>query len=79
MCAGLREDGSAIDPNDPHWAALTDMAQAARERPRAWLDQAALYGDLPHAAPFAEAFDRWLTMLWREGTGATLETYTSRA
>jgi mannitol 2-dehydrogenase len=75
MCEGHREDGSPIEPNDPNWAELTEAAQAARVRPGAWLEQAGLYGDLSYAAPFAEAFERWLSLIWRDGTTAALEVY----
>ncbi|WP_099826382.1 mannitol dehydrogenase family protein [Oceaniglobus indicus] len=75
MCEGTREDGSTIAPNDPIWDDLQQAARAARERPMAWLEQDRLYGDLAQAKPFAEAFDRWLTMIWRDGTEATLRTY----
>ncbi|RMH49188.1 MAG: mannitol dehydrogenase family protein [Alphaproteobacteria bacterium] len=76
MCAGTREDGSPIEPNDPIWESLTAAAAAARTRPAAWLEQAAIYGDLAENARFAEAFTRWLTMIWDKGTVAALEAYT---
>jgi mannitol 2-dehydrogenase len=78
MCAGTREDGSAIEPNDPDWSRLTETATAARARPMAWLEQAAIYGDLVAVPRFADAFDHWLTMLWRAGTAATLAAYTAQ-
>ena len=73
MCAGHSEDGARIDPNDPNWTQLTAAAQAAKARPRAWLEQSGLYGPLTDAAPFADAFERWL--IWRDGTAAALATY----
>ena len=75
MCAGTREDGSAIEANDPNWDALTEAAKAARDRPRAWLEQGTLYGDLAGAAGFADAFEGWLALIWREGTEAALRRY----
>jgi mannitol 2-dehydrogenase len=75
MCAGTREDGSAIEANDPFWETLLPIAQAARQRPKAWLEQAHLYGDLAGAAPFADAFDHWLSLIWAEGTEAALRAY----
>jgi mannitol 2-dehydrogenase len=75
MCAGRREDGSGIEPNDPQWPVLLAAALAARERPRAWLEQSALYGDLRDAPRFAEAFERWLATIWRDGTQAALLTH----
>jgi hypothetical protein len=79
MCAGSREDGTAIEPNDPQWERLTAAAAAARERPRAWLEQPSIYGDLYGNAVFGDAFDRWLAMIWQEGTAAALAAYARRA
>jgi mannitol 2-dehydrogenase len=78
MCEGHREDGSEIAPNDPHWAQLTAAAQAARIEPRAWLDQRSVYGALREAEGFAEAFERWLSVIWRSGTVGAVTTYASR-
>lgn len=72
MCAGTREDGSPIAPNDPAWDDLRAAAERARSRPLAWLEQRAIYGDLAAATPFAEAFERWLSLIWAEGTRAAL-------
>ncbi|MEM1341676.1 MAG: mannitol dehydrogenase family protein [Pseudomonadota bacterium] len=76
MCAGQREDGDEIAPNDPHWDSLKTAALQARDAPLAWLDQAAIYGDLTEAEAFSEHFAKWLSMIWAEGTQATLATYT---
>jgi len=75
MCAGLREDGSEIAPNDPHWARLTGAALAAKTRPAAWLEQGGIYGDLAAKPAFATAFERHLTALWRDGTDRVLTDY----
>jgi mannitol 2-dehydrogenase len=75
MCAGRREDGTRIEPNDPNWTDLTAVAEIARERPRAWLEQEGLYGGLAAAAPFADAFERWLSLIWRDGTAEALAAY----
>ncbi len=74
-CAGETEAGEAIEPNDPHWAALAPAALAARTDPAAWLAQTSIYGGLGADARFAEAFAHWLDQLWRRGTAATLEAY----
>jgi mannitol 2-dehydrogenase len=42
MCAGTRQDGTVIEPNDPQWTALQLAAEQARTRPRAWLEQAGI-------------------------------------
>ncbi|MBM7069396.1 mannitol dehydrogenase family protein [Actibacterium sp. 188UL27-1] len=75
MCDGTREDGSTIQPNDPHWADLQATARTARHRPMAWLEQAHIYGDLATASRFATAFESWLNQLWSDGCVATLRAY----
>jgi mannitol 2-dehydrogenase len=75
MCAGTREDGSEIAPNDPNWDALRAAAGAARDRPVAWLAQAEIYGGLASEARFADAFDRWLRLVWDRGTATALDLY----
>ena len=77
MCEGTREDGSVIEPNDPSWDTLQAAAKAARERPRAWLEQRHLYGDLVEAPRFVEAFERWLDRIWSEGCEAAMRSYAS--
>lgn len=75
MCAGTREDGSVIEPNDPFWDTLTAQASAAKDDPQAWLGQARFYGDIAQNARFGESFDRWLRMIWAQGTEAAIRTY----
>lgn len=75
MCAGTREDGSRIEPNDPIWDDLARAAEAARTRPAAWLEQPQLYGDLAADPVFAPAFAEWLTLIWRDGAVAAMEAY----
>lgn len=75
MCEGTREDGSLIEPNDPFWEDLVTVARAARERPVAWLEQHHLYGDLADDPRFAEAFSRWLTLIWSDGCAAAMTAY----
>ena len=75
MCEGVREDGSTIAPNDPHWDALTAAAAAARRDPTAWISQPRLYGDLAGNARFAEAFATWLRRIHDDGTEAALRAF----
>ncbi|UWQ22105.1 mannitol dehydrogenase family protein [Jannaschia sp. W003] len=75
MCAGTREDGSRIEANDPIWDQLHEAATAAKDRPAAWLEQRHLYGDLADRSRFADAFARWLGMIWQDGTEAALKHY----
>ncbi|MDP2496086.1 mannitol dehydrogenase family protein [Shimia thalassica] len=75
MCAGTREDGTQIEPNDPFWEDLQKTAQAAQDSPAAWLAQARIYGDLAYSLEFSDAFCRWLRLIWDQGTEATIKTY----
>ncbi|MEP1536968.1 MAG: mannitol dehydrogenase family protein [Paracoccaceae bacterium] len=75
MCEGTREDGSDIEPNDPYWDQLKDVASQARHRPVVWLEQAQYYGELVNAPPFVQAFEHWLNILWDQGTRAALTKY----
>ena len=75
MCDGTREDGSVIAPNDPFWGDLVTAAKAAKGRPRAWLEQKRFYGDLAENPRFAEAFQRWLGLIWSDGTESALRAY----
>ncbi|MEL6167706.1 MAG: mannitol dehydrogenase family protein [Pseudomonadota bacterium] len=75
MCAGYREDGTEIAPNDPLWDNLAPAAEAARSRPAAWLEQDLIYGDLSKDPHFTEAFARWLNLIWADGTARALALY----
>lgn len=77
MCAGTREDGSVIEANDPFWDDLHACALEAKSRPAAWLEQAHLYGDLADNADFSDAFTRWLSAIWANGSRATLRAFTT--
>lgn len=77
MAAGTREDGSAIEPNDPFWDSIVPVALAAKDRPAAWLEQTRIYGDLAQATPFVDAFTRWLSMIWSDGAEAAMRAYTT--
>ena len=78
MCEGRREDGTEIEPNDPFRDTLRSAAKAAREHPRAWLEQRRFYGDLAEAPRFADAFERWLDRIWSSGCEASLQAYAAR-
>ncbi|SFC80043.1 mannitol dehydrogenase family protein [Tropicimonas isoalkanivorans] len=75
MCEGTREDGTVIEPNDPVWDALQAKAKEAKDRPRVWLEMRQTYGDLADQPRFAAAFEKWLAMIWADGTDAALRTY----
>ncbi|MEM8915477.1 MAG: mannitol dehydrogenase family protein [Pseudomonadota bacterium] len=75
MCVGTREDGSTIEPNDPHWDTLVEAATIAKDRPFAWLEQRHIYGDLAANPRFTEAFVRWFSLAWGRGTEAVIDAY----
>jgi mannitol 2-dehydrogenase len=75
MCQGVREDGSVIEANDPDWDQLTTAANAAKQTPKAWLEQRHIYGELAENAVFSVAFSRWLARLYSDGVEATLADY----
>ncbi len=75
MCAGTREDGSAIEPNDPFWDDLMETAMQAKSDPPAWLEMRHIYGDLSDHPTFAEAFSKWLVRIWAEGIEAAIDLY----
>lgn len=77
-CTGVREDGSRVEPNDPHWPDLVTRAERAKVDPRAWLVPA-VYGDLAAAKPFADAFAAWLQLLHGQGARAALTRYLAGA
>ncbi|MGR3660178.1 MAG: mannitol dehydrogenase family protein [Paracoccaceae bacterium] len=75
MCEGTREDGSEIEPNDPFWGVLSAQAQMARENPLRWLAMRQTYGNLADEPRFANAFVKWLTLIYRDGIDATIHRY----
>jgi mannitol 2-dehydrogenase len=75
MCAGIREDGSPIAPNDPAWDTLQVRAEAARSRPMAWLEQDQIYGDLARNERFSALFKGWMSRIRQDGTRASLNAY----
>ena len=77
MCESTREDGSPIEPSDPFWDRLTQVAAQARTTPQVWCELRQLYGDLADATLFAESFAKWLDLIWAQGAEAALQTYPS--
>ena len=75
MCEGTREDGTAIEPNDPVWSRLTQAAKAAKTNPQSWLDQKDLYGQLGEDPNFQSRFRHWHTLISSEGVEAAIQSY----
>ena len=79
MCAGVREDWTNIESNDPNWQNLSEIAQESARRPEAWLEQRHIYDTLSEDPIFAPAFCRWLQVIWSKGSLAALEDYIGQA
>lgn len=77
-CYGTTESGSSIEPNDPSWERLQQVAAESKARPSAWLEMRDVYGDLIEYEHFAARFSDALDSLWRDGTRATLSRYLGR-
>ena len=77
MCAGTRDDGSEIEANDPFWDSLVETAHQAKSEPLAWLEMSQTYGDLVEQKRFADAFSKWLTLIWDQGVEAAIRQYCS--
>lgn len=75
MCAGVREDGSVIEPNDPFWPELQAKALAAKSDPMIWVGMRQIYGDLGSKPEFTNAFAQWLALIWQEGLEVALSQY----
>ena len=75
MCAGTRENGSVIEPNDPSWDQLTATALRAKSDPIAWLEMRQIYGNLADQPRFADAFRYWLTLIWSDGAKSAIKSY----
>lgn len=76
MCAGVRENKSQVEPNDPIWSELVAVSNAARQNPLLWLEQRKLYGNLADDKRFANSFSKWLTLIWEKGVESAMRSYT---
>lgn len=74
-CAGTTESGQTIAPNDPDWDRLQPVAKSAKTDPSAWLAMGDIFGTLAKEKAYVDAFTKALTMIWREGTLATLKAH----
>ena len=76
MCEGTREDGSAIEANDPIWDELVVAAKAARHSPTAWLALTSVYDKaIGENAAFIAAFSRHLKEIHTNGSSAAIKAY----
>jgi mannitol 2-dehydrogenase len=77
-CFGTTESGKVIEPNDPNWVKLQQVAKAAKANPQSWLAMHEIYGDLDKSPVFARAFATALNDVWHAGTVAAIEAYLGR-
>ena len=75
QCFGTRENGEVIEPNDPFWDELMAVSKKAKDDPKAWLEMRQYYGNLADKPVFADAFSRWLKMIWDDGVQAAMKAY----
>ncbi|MEM1301809.1 MAG: mannitol dehydrogenase family protein, partial [Pseudomonadota bacterium] len=75
MCRGQREDGSAIDPNDPNWSDLTRTASNMAADPLVWLEQRQFYGAAVQDARFAATFSSAVKTVLVQGVEAAIDAY----
>ncbi|WP_170410108.1 mannitol dehydrogenase family protein [Ruegeria atlantica] len=78
MCAGIREDGSEISPNDPLWEDLQKTALASKTDPKQWIEQSQFFGDFGRDARFADAFASWLHAIWQRGSREAIADYVAQ-
>ena len=74
-CAGTREDGRAIAPNDPQWETLSATARAAESEPERWLAMTHIYGELGEDPVFATLFATQLRLVYEQGIEAAINAY----
>ena len=74
-CQGIRDDGSEIEPNDPNWDDLKQIAIVARQDPSEWLRMRQYYGDIANNDRFVAAFARWHNLIAERGVEAALTVY----
>ena len=74
-CTRVDEAGNVIDPNDDNHVALKEYADAAKDRPAAFLENTAVFGDLGQNETFVAEFTKALNSLYENGVAATLTAY----
>jgi mannitol 2-dehydrogenase len=71
---GVDEQGQPIDVHDQLADSLVPLARSQHEKPTAFIENRAVFGDLADQPRFVEAYLWALDSLHREGARATLET-----
>lgn len=74
-CAGRREDGSVIEPNDPNWHELQETAKIAQNEPVEWLKMRQYYGNLANDPRFSKPFEKWFQAISTKGVVGAIEQF----
>ena len=74
-CFGITDSGTVIEPNDPNWERLKQVAHQAKSDPAAWLAMDDIYGDVGRHPVMMKEFSAALNALWKDGTSKTLTAY----
>jgi mannitol 2-dehydrogenase len=74
-CAQVDEAGNEIAPNDDNHVVLRSLADEAKQRPAAFLENTAVFGDLAQNEVFVTAFGKALNSLYENGVKTTLTAY----
>tara|TARA_R110002020_G_scaffold27424_7_gene88362 strand:- start:842 stop:1756 length:915 start_codon:yes stop_codon:yes gene_type:complete len=74
-CAGLRDDGAAMEIDDPNAARLRERALAARSDPREFLAMPDIFGGLAQSPTFVDAFTAALGRLQQNPTRTVIGDY----
>jgi len=72
---GVDEQGERIDVVDRLADELVPLARSQRERPTAFIENEALFGDLGHQARFVAAYVEALRTITEQGSRAAIERY----
>lgn len=77
-CQGKTDSGKTIEPNDPQWDRLHDLALKAQTDPSAWLGMADVYGSVGEDEVFVEAFANALAAVDSKGVEGAMKDYVEK-
>jgi mannitol 2-dehydrogenase len=74
-CLGRDDNGGVLEPNDPAWDRLQEVAQKAQSDPAIWLGQEHVYGSVGRDLTFMAAFEKYYRLVQEKGTSGAIQTY----
>jgi mannitol 2-dehydrogenase len=75
-CQGKTDKGAVIEPNDPQWDRLHDLALKAKDKPALWVQELRdVYGSVSDSSKFAEDFTKAMTSIQNDGVAGALKKY----